>query len=175
MFADARVYGHEIDPWLAVFDRVLEEGSSWEFILEAIQRVLSKNNTSQPGPGGIPFLAYKRCKYTASLVIKRVLEELTSADGQTLPDVFSQCDFRILPKSPDQVDPEGRPAYSVGKTSPIIISHSIMRILDHCILSVLTPKAIRFIGEDQRGFAPGRIGLDNILALDEFISANVQN
>ena len=71
MFADARVYGHEIDPLLAVFVRVVEEGSSWELNLEAIQRVLSKNNTGQPGPGGILFLAYKKCKYTASLVIKR--------------------------------------------------------------------------------------------------------
>jgi len=169
LFCDCEVNAQEIEEYLSSFQGSVSDGE-WSVDPADIDRVLMASNKSHPGPGNIPFAAFRKCRYHASRIINRIIDDLTGTNPSDIPPEFFECDFFIIPKTPDKISPSGLPAYSVGKTRPILVSPSIVRIISHCLMSVIVPKCESLIHTDQKGCVPDRVGSDNIIKVNDFVN-----
>ena len=147
----------------------------WSISNEDISRVLRQSNKSHPGPGGIPFEAFRILGTTATKIIKKIIDNMTSEHPTEIPEEWTKCLLFLVPKSSDMVTEEGMPAFSCGKIRPVMVSASIIRIISKCLLEVLMPRVLTFIHQDQRGFVRNRDIMENVYDLHEFFWKNQGN
>ncbi len=174
MFQPSNCSQQSIDSFLHDFTRKMPEGN-WQVTKRIIQDCIRTKNSSHPGPGGIPFAAWSILIEESSELILDLIEDLTGDSPEDIPPEFQLCYLFLVPKSPDLISPDGRPAFSCGKIRPVMVAPTIIRLISQCLLRVLAPKAVDFVHSDQKGFVPGRQGIENIYKCNNFFYKHTQN
>ena len=162
-------------------DEALEEfegrfaDQPWEITRRHVHEAILQPNKSHPGPGGVPFAAFRRCIELSGEILYNAITALLSADPPDIGPELRECFLFLLPKSADGIAPDGTPSFSPKKVRPIIVSPSVMRIISQAILRVLSPHAQGFVDVDQKGFLAGRQGMHNVYKANEHMTGHRNN
>ena len=141
-------YNKRIDPALA------PKRSSLDDYLELIR----SSNDSCAGPDGIPFAIY-RAKIDVVAPLLLAVEDAL-AEGIPPPDEaeFNFARLFLIPKG-GTMDPLDH--------RPISVTNADNRLVAQALTRSTTPVLQAFLEATQKGFVPGRLGDDHILAINE--------
>ena len=124
--------------------------------LEALAESIRDTNNSSPGPDGIPFAYYRLCAEELAPVLHAILSEL--AAGNPPPSGYNHALLHLLPKDN---------SYEINNTRPISVTNADNRILAKLLARIMGPVLARVLHPNQKGFIPGRVGLDHIRTLTQ--------
>jgi hypothetical protein len=122
---------------------------------EDITAAIRESNNSSPGPDGIPFAFYRLCAEDIAPVLLRILQLL--AAGKAPPAGFKYGILFLLPKDDSLL---------IDHTRPISVTKADNRIIAKMLANLLGPELAKILHPSQKGFIPGRCGLDHIYDLN---------
>ena len=128
-------------------DGALKEMPTLDIMVTAIQ----DTNNSSSGPDGIPFAYYRLCAEEIAPVLLRILKLL--AKGHKPPEGFNYGSLFLLPKDDSLL---------IEHTRPISVANADNRIIAKLLANLLGPELNKILHASQKGFIPGRCGLDHI-------------
>ena len=145
-------YLHDYHRKLTTHDRTQLAIPSSEALAESIR----DTNNSSPGPDGIPFAYYRLFADELAPVLHAILCKL--AAGEHPPEGYNHALLHLIPKDD---------SYLINNTRPISVTNADNRILAKLLARIMGPVLARVLHTNQKGFIPGRNGLDHIRAITE--------
>ena len=145
--------------FLRAYRRTLSPADIAELTLptaEDITLSIRDTNNSSPGPDGIPFAFYRLCADEVGPLLHDILGRL--AQGQPPPPSFNQAVLFLLPKDESLL---------IDNTRPISVTNADNRIIAKFLATMLGPVLARVLHAMQKGFIPGRVGLDHIREINQ--------
>jgi hypothetical protein len=119
--------------------------------LDTMTAAIRDTNNSSSGPDGIPFAHYRLCAEDIAPVLLRILHLLTT--GLQPPEGFNYGALFLLPKDKSML---------IDHTRPISVANADNRIIAKLLANFLGPELNKILHSSQKGFIPGRCGLDHI-------------
>ena len=119
--------------------------------------IIRDTNDSCAGPDGIPFAYYKTyARLDTSLA--QVLSDICGLIGAGIipPKGYNHARFFLIPKKAGGL---------IGDTRGISVSNGDNRMVATGIVGAITPALQKCIHKDQKGFVPGRIGIEHAHSL----------
>jgi ribonuclease HI len=120
--------------------------------VEAIVTLINGSNNSSPGPDGIPFSFYRMMADPVAVCLLDIIKRL--ATGEKPPTGFNHARLFLIPKNN---------SFLVINTRPISVTNAENRLIAKMVNDLMMPAAAAFLHPAQKGFVPGRQGVDNVV------------
>jgi hypothetical protein len=108
-------------------------------------------NNSTSGPDGISFAYCRLCAEEIAPVLFRIVKFLVT--GLQPHEGFNYGSLFLIPKDVSII---------IDHTRPISVANANNRIIDKLLASLLGPELNKILNASQKGFIPGRCGLEHI-------------
>ncbi len=151
----------------------------WKLTQGHVDKSVRLSNDSAPGPDGIPYRAWRRCRAWAAVVLHDAGVALQQSDACAELSVAypaptgtgRRCDFNrgylcCLGKKISGEDPDKGSYFTPPSTRPLSVVNTDNRLLANSWRCVLEPIFARWVSNWQRGFLKGRSMLRNIVDID---------
>jgi hypothetical protein len=119
--------------------------------LDTMIAAICDTNNSASGPDGIPFAYYRLCAEEIAPVLLRILKLL--ATGIKPPEGFNYGSLFLIPKDDSLL---------IDHTRPISVANADNRIIAKLLANLLGLELNKILHASQKGFIPGRCGLEHI-------------
>ena len=121
---------------------------------DVIVNIILSTNNSSAGPDGIPFCVYRAVADVLAPVFRRLVQWI--GEGYEASDSFNWGLLFILPKKGTLIPAD---------TRPLSVTNGDNRIVAKIITYAIVPAVKEVLNKTQKGFVPGRQGMDHILTL----------
>eukprot|EP00959_Pyramimonas_sp_CCMP1952_P050051 1046253-Pyramimonas_sp.AAC.1 len=128
--------------------------------------MVKKSKDSAPGLDGVPYSAWRAGGPEISSSLYRLYEHLL--DFGSLGPGFNHGVSAFLPKGKEEAGTRGQTRMA-DCTRPLTLSNTDNKLIASAICRPLTRLAVSVCSGVQKGFIPGRQGLDRVIDLDSQI------
>lgn len=124
--------------------------------VDALVTLINGSNNSSPGPDGIPFSFFRMVADLVAVCLLDIIKRLSV--GEKPPVGFNHARLYLIPKNN---------SFLVINTRPISVTNVENRLIAKMINDLIMPSAADFLHPAQKGFVPGRQGVDNIVDFNQ--------